>query len=290
MNAVWRWSDLELILRLAETGSFSAAAHQMRVDATTVSRQLSRIEHRLGMKAFDRVDGRLLSTPVLEQALPKLFAMQEASDLARSTLQQSKSDMSARVRVSSLGLVFSYFLSPKLMDLHLAHPRLSVEFIPEDRNVSFERREADIAIRLGRPVEEDAKIRRLGHMDFGLYVPKYSNDTVRHHALPPIMRYDFDLDDLPEMQLLSRLRPKSQIAIRSSRLDILIPSALALGAEIVLPRYLGDKDPRFERAKEANETVEREIYLILHLERIKSASVRAVADWITECMKVLNLP
>src|SRR5271163_3131978 len=52
------WSDLELVLAVADAGSLSRAAQRLRVTQPTVSRQLAELEARLGEPLFVRaVDG-----------------------------------------------------------------------------------------------------------------------------------------------------------------------------------------------------------------------------------------
>src|SRR5690242_21450940 len=51
------WDDLRIIQAVRNEGSYSGAAATLRIDETTVSRRLTRIERALGVTLFEPVDG-----------------------------------------------------------------------------------------------------------------------------------------------------------------------------------------------------------------------------------------
>ena len=69
---------------------------------------------------------------------------------------------------SSDGLV-SCVLAPLLGDLLRPHPELVVELRADTRSLDLSRREADVAVRLGRPTEAALVAKKLGPVRFGLY-------------------------------------------------------------------------------------------------------------------------
>ncbi|WP_373047566.1 LysR family transcriptional regulator [Vulgatibacter sp.] len=56
------WSDLRIFLAVHRTGSFSAAARQLRINATTVGRRIEALEAALGAALFDRMPDGLRPT------------------------------------------------------------------------------------------------------------------------------------------------------------------------------------------------------------------------------------
>ncbi|MGL4635215.1 MAG: LysR family transcriptional regulator [Beijerinckiaceae bacterium] len=279
MNAALSWDDLKLLEALAAAGSYHAVAHQSSVDATTIARRVERMERRLGTAVFERVDGRLQPTPIAQAALPSIVAMREAAESAAAALLHTQAELSGQVRVSSLGFIQSRWLAPALGLFHQAHPKVTLALMAEDRSISFERREADIAIRLGRPDDNVARIRKLGTLEFSLYMPVASQHAPESGNLP-VVRYDASLDHLPEMQMLDTLLPDAPVILRSSRLDVLMSTALATGAALMLPEQIGDSEAGLERHPSLGQPVKREAYLMMHPDRIETPSVRAVADWI----------
>ena len=46
--------DLHVLVRVADSASFSAAARSLQLDPKTVSKQIARLEHALGTPLFER--------------------------------------------------------------------------------------------------------------------------------------------------------------------------------------------------------------------------------------------
>lgn len=274
MSADLRWDELELVAEIAAGGTLSEAARRLGVDQTTAARRLGRIEARLGAALFDRIDRRLRPTPLLRTILPQLSAMAAVAEEADSRLRRSREEASGSVRISSLGLVHRLILAPALGDLADRHPEIEVELSIEDRSVSFEEREADLAVRLGRGPEDSATIRRLGRLAFALYRPKIGARSGMAVA------YGQDYAEMPEMIALTALRPDAGIIARSNRLDVLAEAAASTGAEVMLPTLMGDTDDRFLEVAGTRGGAFRDVYRLAHPERGKQPAVRAVARWI----------
>ena len=69
------WNDLRFVLAVARGSSLSAAARQLHVDQTTVSRRLDSLERAMGTKLFQRVQGCLLATEFGELAAARAERM-----------------------------------------------------------------------------------------------------------------------------------------------------------------------------------------------------------------------
>lgn len=274
MNADIGWDELELVSGVIAGGTLSEAARRLGVDQTTAARRLGRIEARLGAALFDRVDRRLRPTPLLKTILPQLSAMAAVAEEAGSRLRRSREEAAGNIRVSSLDLVHRLILAPALGHLAAQHPGLQVDLMIEDRSVSFEEREADLAVRLGRGPEDSATIRRLGRLAFALYRPKDPTPS------GTVVAYGDDYAEMPEMLALSTLRPGARVVARSNRLDVLAEAAASTGAEVMLPTLMGDADGRLSEVAGTRGAAFREVYRLAHPERGKTPAGRAVARWI----------
>ncbi|MGL5362281.1 MAG: LysR family transcriptional regulator [Bosea sp. (in: a-proteobacteria)] len=282
MNADLEWADLQLLGLLAQAGTLSAAGRMLGIDQTTASRRLARIEHRLGSPLFDRIEGRLRPTPLLSAALAPLVQMAEVAGTAQAALNRSKVELAGRVRVSSLGFFLRHVLAPAMGAFHEAHPGIALDLGADDRSISIEQREADIAVRFAMPRDDVALMRRLGSVQFALYAPANANQT------GSIVAYDESLAHLPEMQALQQLRPNAPIVLRANRLDILSEVALATGASLMLPDIMVAGDPRFVRQAPAASPVQRDIFMLVHPARRHAPSVDAVCRWIEDATRGLR--
>jgi len=277
MNAE-HWGDLELIETIIRGRTLSAAAREMGVDQTTVARRLSAFERRIGTRLFDRIEGRLVPTPELGEVAGRLRLIAEEAASTLAILKRATAELAGQVRITSVGFVLSRMLAPALDTFSARHPGIELDLVADDQSLSFARREADIALRFGREAEGTARIKHLGTMRFRLFRPTGSAEA----AAFPVVRYGEVLDHLPEMQALATARPAVRVALRSSRLDVLVEAALALEAEIMLPEAVGLADARFALVDIPGGWAERPLYLLLHPDRARLPTVAHTAGWVEE--------
>ena len=277
MNADGGWAELELAQRIARAGTLSGAARALGVDQTTAARRLGALERRLGLRLFDRVGGRLEPTPALGAVLDRLQAMDEDATVALAAMRRSEAEMRGLARISSVGFILAEVLAPALGGFARAHPGVTIALHADDRLARFDRREADIAVRLGRTSDDSALMKKIGEARFRLCRAIGAPERV---GPPPLVRYTEALDHLPEMQLLDRLRPGVGAAARADRLDVLIAAAVALGGEVMLPDIAARRDPCFVFADEGVAT--RPIFRLVHADRARAPSVAAATRWVDE--------
>lgn len=272
------WSDFELIDAILAEGTLAGAARRLNVNQTTAMRRLMRLESGMGLTTFDRVNGRLAPTPPVLAARDHIATMAEAARAAAASLRRREAELSGRVTVSSLGFYLARVLAPRLGDLRSRHPGIALDLVAEDRSTSFERREADIAVRFFETGESVALTSSLGEILFRRYGalqgPSWLDDDM------PVVRYEDTLLHVPEMQLLNRLCPQLRTIVRSNRLDILVEAAANLGAQVMLPERLGDQDPRFTRLDPDDVSARRPLYLLVHPARRHAPPVDAVVRWL----------
>jgi DNA-binding transcriptional LysR family regulator len=277
------WADLQLLDQILRAGTLSGASRALGVDQTTVARRLSALERRVGSPLFDRVGGRMAATPTLSLVRDRLRTMSEEAALSLAALRRASVELQGRVRVTSVGFVLSRILAPALAAFEGRHPGITLDFVADDQSLSFERRETDIAVRLGRTAEDSTRIKSLVPIRFQLCCPAVLPPGEPRER--PVVRYGEALAHLPEMVLLDRIRPSARVALRADRLDILIEAAIALGAEVVLPAQLAALDPRLESVDEPDAATDRPAYLMIHPERSRVPSVALVAAWIEKTVR-----
>lgn len=273
------WDDLRLALVMAEEGSAAGAARRLGIDQTTASRRLARLEQVLGLALFDRVDRRLVARPALEAARDDLLAMTEAARRATARLADERHRLEGHVVVSTVELLATRWLAPTLAAFRAAHPCVRLTLDLSDANVSIAHGEADVAIRLARPSGDEALTRRLGVLTFGLYGPT-------GHPAPetlPLAAHGDALAHLPERRWLAEHFAGAPIAFRADTAAALAEAAAA-GHRTLLPRLLGDADPRLVRLAPPAETPIREVWLMIDPERRRDPAVAATIAWIDETL------
>ena len=185
------------------------------------------------------------------------------------------------IRITAVDALISHYLARHLAELRGRYPDLSVELIASSKSLDLGRREADVAIRLARPVDGDLVVRCLGKLAYGIYGP-------RHHAVPaswteaPWVAYEHALDQVPEMLWLAENVGHEQVSFRCNNLDALataVADGLGLG---ILPRFLSERHAAIRCLSGAAPVLHREMWLVLPRELRDIPRIRAVGDWLVQ--------
>ena len=102
-------------------------------------------------------------------------------EAAGSIFEARGRSVSGTVRIAAPEGFALKVLTPKLTTLVREHPDLKVEIVPQTPGFSLSRREADIAVMVGRPNEDQLHSELLGTYDLGLYA---SESYVTAYGLP----------------------------------------------------------------------------------------------------------
>ncbi|MBB3914310.1 LysR family transcriptional regulator [Rhizobium fabae] len=154
-------SALRTFLRVVETGSFSAAAHDLDVTQPAVSRQVAALEGHFNTRLLHRTTSGLSLTAEGERMMPMALRILEAVEELGDAAGSGGTVASGKVRISvpaPLGL----FLSERLGDLLAAHPKLSVELMFREQSSGMIEERLDLEVRLGSVADSSLVCRRIG--------------------------------------------------------------------------------------------------------------------------------
>lgn len=152
---------METFVRVIEAGSFSAAAQQMRVGQPAVSKAISRLEQRLGVRLVLRSTRGLSATDAGQSYYEEAKAVLQRAEQAELVATTAGKSLSGRLRVSAPVTFARLHIVPKLEDLLKAHPALDVEVVLSDREVDVIEEGIDVALRLGSLVDSALIARKL---------------------------------------------------------------------------------------------------------------------------------
>jgi DNA-binding transcriptional LysR family regulator len=144
-----RLEEAEIFVHVVKAGSFTAAATELGVTKSHVSKQITRLEERLGTRLLQRSTRQLaLTEPGLayyERCAEALAVVTEAEDAA-TTLQGSPQ---GTLRVTVPASFGSRYLEPLLAELQAVHPQLQLDVLFADRFVDIVAEGYDVALRWG---------------------------------------------------------------------------------------------------------------------------------------------
>jgi len=96
---------MQIFLRVAEAGSFTAVADQLQVDRSAITRQISALEKHLAVKLITRSTRSLTLTPAGSAYLEKCRLILNLVDATESSLTEESALVRGRIR---LGLPLSF--------------------------------------------------------------------------------------------------------------------------------------------------------------------------------------
>jgi DNA-binding transcriptional LysR family regulator len=170
---------LGVLVRVVETGSFSAVARERELSQAAVARQVAQLEEHFGVRLFHRTTRKLSLTDdgkmVLGLARPVLDGVE---DLEAALGQQSASPVGL-VRVG-VTVAASRLLAQRLPTLLLDHPGLKVELVVGDRWGDMIENQLDLAMRVGEITDASLVARSRTFVRVAVAAPSY----IERHGEP----------------------------------------------------------------------------------------------------------
>ncbi|CAN7630434.1 LysR family transcriptional regulator [Rhizobium sp. LjRoot98] len=154
-------SALRTFLRVADTGSFSAAAIDLGLTQPAVSRQVSALETHLNTRLLHRTTNALALTVEGEQMIPRARKVLEAVDAIGGTNCVEGGRASGKVRLS-LPAPLGLYMSDRLHKLLNCHPDLTIELILREEPSDLIAEAIDLEIRIGSVGDSSLVCRRIG--------------------------------------------------------------------------------------------------------------------------------
>ncbi|HKH01521.1 MAG TPA: LysR family transcriptional regulator [Bradyrhizobium sp.] len=188
------WDRLRIFHAVADAGSFTHAGHELGLSQSAVSRQISALEQELNVPLFHRHARGLILTEQGEMLYRTAHDVFTKLAAAQARLIDSKDKPTGELRITTTVGLGSVWLTPRIAEFIDLYPEISVVLLLEDRELDLSMREADVAIRLRRPVQPDLIQRKLFTVHHHLYA---SPDYVQRKGLPKI------LSDLDEHSILT---------------------------------------------------------------------------------------
>jgi len=196
------------------------------------------------------------------------------------------------VRVSVTEMLATRFVTPQLARFHDAHPEITLELNCTNRSVHLGRREADIALRLSRPHEDNVVTRQLAKIPLCLYAARSYVDTWGAPADPErslrghrVLMFADQRGFRIENQWLDQRREGARVVLRSDSVSSLYSATTAGVGIALLPRRVADAERGLLRLETESEPEPRVIWQTVHTDLQRSARIRAVLEFLQSVLK-----
>ncbi|MBW3508336.1 LysR family transcriptional regulator [Janthinobacterium sp. NKUCC06_STL] len=181
MNPSIAWEYYRSLLAVLKHGSLSGAARALAITQPTVGRHIAALEQALGATLFTRSQLGLLPTEVALALRPHAETMEHTAALMERAASSQGQGVAGVVRIAASEVVGVEVLPPILARLRARHPGLVIELVLSNKVQDLLRREADIAVRMLRPRQEQLVARKVGEIELGLHAHA---DYLARHGTP----------------------------------------------------------------------------------------------------------
>jgi DNA-binding transcriptional LysR family regulator len=284
-------NDLPIFTRVAALKSVSRAARELGIPKSTVSRRLSALEERLGVRLLGRSHKNITLTAAgaafFARVTPALSALDES---AKATAVDDRA-VQGKIRVS-IPYDFGVALGGAMIASFMAqHSEIDVELFLADRQVDLASESFDVALRIGALHDKSVVAKRLGVISGQLVAsPTY----VRRRGAPTdpadLARHDCIVFNSPPFDAHWRLMgPRGAVAdvevharLTANALPVVAGAALAGIGIARVPAYaVADalSAGRLVRVLPDWSTGERPVFVVFPSNRHVPARVRALVDF-----------
>jgi DNA-binding transcriptional LysR family regulator len=247
------WDKLRVFHAAAEAGSFTHAAERLNLSQSAISRQVSALEHDIGVPLFHRHARGLVLTEQGELLYRTAHDVLMQLDGVRSRLLETTEKPTGVLRVTTTVGLGAGWLTQRVQEFIELYPEVQIQLILANEELDLTMRQADCAIRLRQPQQPDLIQRRLFTVHLHVYAaPSYLNrhgkpatvdDLSRHRLVtfgepvPPFLK---DLNSLQTFGMPDGTKRVASLQIN----DLMsIRRAVKSGAGVaMLPDYMIDKD------------------------------------------------
>ena len=247
------WDKLRVFHAAAEAGSFTHAAETLRLSQSAISRQVSALEHEIGVPLFHRHARGLVLTEQGEMLFRTAHDVLMKLDNIKTRLTETKDRPSGVLRVTTTVGLGAGWLTERVQEFLDLYPDIQLQLVFANEELDLTMRQADCAIRLRQPQQPDLIQRRLFTVHFHLYAsPAYVNrfgkpssiaDLKNHRIVTFGLPVPVHLSELNWLETLGDFEGGQRIANLQINDILSIKRAVQQGAGIaMLPDYVIGRD------------------------------------------------
>ncbi len=287
------WDKIRLFYTVAKAGSFTQAGERLGMNQSSLSRQISTLEHELKVPLFHRHSRGLFLTEHGEVLFQAAQDMRYSLEGTRQRLVETRERPTGELKVTATVGIGGIWLAQRIKEFLDVYPEVRIQLLLTPDELDLSMREADVAIRLRRPDQPDLIQRRLFTIRYHAYAsrayierfgqPKKIDELDQHRIIclgrnqPPYILALHQLTTLgrdPKNPRLSHLIVNDSTALRS---------AIEAGAGIgMAPDYAMCNNPQVIQVLRDTEMPTLDCYLVFPEEARSFARLQAFRDFLAK--------
>lgn len=270
------WDHYRIALTVYRTGTYLGAALRLNVDDTTIARRVRSLERDLGETLFHRTPSdKLQPTPAGLRIIHQAERMEDAVTSAHP-------DIAPTARITAVSLLANHVLIPNLPDMFANNPNLTLDLVPDARNLSLTRRDADLALRLARPQTGGSRViaQRLATLPYGVFSSR--DLSLEQAETLPWITYDESMAHLPSARWINQQTTVTQdpARLRVSDASSALHAIQAGLGKSVLPLCIDATLANIRALPRPDIPLHRELWLLSHRDTRDQPHLAALRTWL----------
>lgn len=285
------WNLIKSFVTVAETGSLSAAARKLASSQPTLGRHIADLEQALGVTLFRRGRHGYALTEAGSTLYERGKAVSERAAAFSLLALGSVEAIEGTVRIAASEVVAAYVLPEMMTRLGMEEPGIQVEIVASNQIENLLRRDADIAIRMVKPAQNELVARKVADIALcACAALSYLDRRGRPGKVEDLAGHDlvgFDRGDdiIRGMAQAGLALTRNAFRFRTDN-QIVLWEAVRTGNGIGFGQEpLAVRDPLVEKILPDLSLPSLPVWLAMHRDVRTSVRIRRVADFLYEELK-----
>jgi DNA-binding transcriptional LysR family regulator len=281
------WSDLRTFYAVATAGSMNAAAEQLGVTQSAISKRLGQLELRLGARLLERSPTGIQLTEAGAEALDHVTTMMRASQSLENTLKGLEARPQGEVKVWSNEGILAYCIMPSISGFLSENPGLKLSILSDRYLPKAGPGYADVVVSFDQPKQTEVISFPLATLHYCVFSSRDYLDTYGSPSGPldvanhRVLNHSLYVETPGWKEKTSQIAALVEPTIITDTSSALL-QATASGAGIsVMPSYAARLDSRLT-ALPIPPLASVKVWLSYHETARRVPRIRTVVDWMRD--------
>ncbi|MCW1829852.1 LysR family transcriptional regulator [Enterobacter asburiae] len=195
MKYNFKRNELDAIIELARQKSYSVAAKKLNIAQANLSRTISNIEDKIGLKIFERDTRPIKTTRFGERLLPLIIKNLDAIEELSLFTEVYKKHLGGQINICAPASILFFFTRFLLSEIKKNVPELNINLITYNNGGTIYKNgieimdDADITFTYSSPVNEALIAKKVATLRFNIYCNKDKMNDVKISKIEDYEKY-----------------------------------------------------------------------------------------------------
>ena len=281
------WEDVKTFREVMDAGTVRAAAKQLGVHHSTVSRRIEQLEKALDSRLFERRPEGYFPTASGEELARVADQFSEELFTVERHIAGRDNELSGSLKVTMAEPFAVTLFADRIPEFCASYPGLNLEIITSFDLLDVARREADIAIRMDNNPPDALVGKRLFAYHMSIYANPQYLAAQDFEKRPEDARWLGWTDSESRFPDWTQDTEYAQVPVWGtfSSIGLQVQLARAGMGLIMVPCIAADGVPGLVRATDRDPVPSRDIWILTHEDLRKTARVRAFMEFAEKILR-----